>query len=385
MNIDKLKFIVGQFFINTEILNINKIDSGLINKTYIVDHLHNGIKSKFVLQRLSDIFDSHEVINFNHKLITDHINNKIKNNNFNINGKRWKIPSLIRCESNKLFAFSFESEFWRGIQYIDDTFNVDFLKDEQMAFQTGVGLAKFHLICSDLDSSKLETNIKDFHNTRYYIDKYIITLNEYSFSKLGYEINDRVQHLVKSLSCHIRFVDFLLLSINKSYIAHNVIHGDPKLSNFLFDIKCKHVVSLIDLDTVYSGYLLTDIADCIRSVCNLAGEEPAFKENVRFDSNSCLLFLKGYFSISKINNSFRFIPEFIYLIIFELTIRFLTDFLKSNRYFHANYQTHNLFRAEVQYQLLSSFLMQAPNFVNELKGIGITPNKTFVSDVQNFV
>ena len=385
MNIKKLKFIVEKFFINTELLHISMIDSGLINKTYIVDHLYNGIRSKFVLQKLSNIFDSYEVVNFNHKLITDHINNKIKNNGFVLRGKRWEVPRLIRCEYNKQFGFPFESEFWRGIEYIDKTFNVDSLKDDRMAFQAGIGLAKFHLICSDLDSSKLETNIKDFHNTRYYMDKYLITLNNYCFSKLGYNVKERVKYLVNSLSYHIKFVDFILMSLKKTSIDHNVIHGDPKLSNFLFDIKCKYVVSLIDLDTVYSGYLLTDLADCIRSVCNLAGEEPAFKEHVSFDLNLCKLFLKGYFSISKINKSFILIPEFIYLIIFELTIRFLTDFLKSNRYFHANYETHNLFRAEVQYQLLSSFLMQAPNFVNELKGIGITPNKTFVSDVQNFV
>tara|TARA_Y100001968_G_scaffold170959_1_gene156396 strand:+ start:424 stop:1575 length:1152 start_codon:yes stop_codon:yes gene_type:complete len=382
MNIERLKLIVDRFFINTEVLNITMIDSGLVNKTYIVDHLYNGIKSKFVLQKLSNIFDSHEVVNFNHKLITDHITNKIKNKNFI--SKRWEVPSLIRCESNKLFALPFESELWRGIKYIDETFTVNSLKDERMAFQAGVGLAKFHLICSDLDSSKLETNIKDFHNTGHYIGKYIMTINDYCFSKLSDKVKYRVQFLVNSLSYHIRFVDFLLISLKKTSIEHNVIHGDPKLSNFLFDIKSKSVVSLIDLDTVYSGYLLTDLADCIRSVCNLGGEEPAFKEQARFDLNSCKVFLNGYFSISKINNDFRFILEFIYLIIFELTIRFLTDFLKSNRYFHANYETQNLFRAEVQYQLLTSFLSQAPNFLNELNGIGIPSNPNFVSDVQNF-
>ena len=36
--------------------------------------------------------------------------------------------------------------------YIDDTFSFDILEDKIMAYQTGIGLAKFHLICSDLDS-----------------------------------------------------------------------------------------------------------------------------------------------------------------------------------------------------------------------------------------
>ena len=144
---------------------------------------------------------------------------------------------------------------------------------------------------------------------------------------------------------------------------------------------------MIDLDTVSSGYLLTDLADCIRSICNSAGGDPENIENVSFDINSCKYFLKGYFSISnrKDDYSFELLPEFIYLIIFELTIRFLTDFLQSNRYFKVKYQTHNLFRAEVQYQLLCSFLGQMSNVSNELDEIGVLSNSSFVSDVQKFV
>ena len=76
MDFKKLNFIVQKFFINSKVLNIKMINSGLINKTYIVEHLYNGIKSKFILQRLSNIFESHEIVNMNHKLITDHIKKK---------------------------------------------------------------------------------------------------------------------------------------------------------------------------------------------------------------------------------------------------------------------------------------------------------------------
>ena len=98
-------------------------------------------------------------------------------------------------------------------------------------------------------------------------------------------------------------------------------------------------------------------------------------------------FLNGYLSITNDfrNNSFKFLLEFIYLIIFELTIRFLTDFLQSNRYFKIKYQTHNLFRAEVQYRLLSSFLLQMPNFSKELYKIGVSTSLDFLSDAQKFV
>ncbi len=385
MDFEKLNFVAQKFFVDSKIININMINSGLINKTYIVEHLLNGRRSKFVLQSLSNVFESPEIVNSNHKLITDHITKKTTKNFFD--NKKWEVPSLIRCKSNNLFGFFFESNYWRAMVCIDEVFSLDCLEDENIAYQTGIGLAKFHLLCSDFDSSKLENSIKNFHDTRYYIDQYFISLNDYDFNQLDdIGVNKRIDYLKKCLSKHFELVDFILTYLSTKIIDQNVIHGDPKLSNFLFDIQKKHVVSLIDLDTVTSGNLLLDLADCIRSISNLAGEDPEADEIVSFDMESCLNFLKGYFSIkSNINDSFRFIPEFIYLITFELTIRFFTDFLQSNKYFKIKYQTHNLYRAEVQYRLLSSFLLQIPVLSNELRAIGIFSSSTFVSDVQKIV
>ena len=198
---------------------------------------------------------------------------------------------------------------------------------------------------------------------------------------------EKVQNLIDSLSNHILYIESLLGYLNNKSIQPCLIHGDPKLSNFLFDIQYKYVVSLIDLDTVSSGCLPTDLADCIRSICNIAGEDPDDIENVSFDVDYCNYFLKGYFSTSNKNGDYGFglLLEFIYLIIVELIIRFLNDFLQSNRYFKVKYQTHNLYRAEVQYRLLSSFITQIPTLSNSLHGIGISSNSNFVSDVQNIV
>ncbi len=382
MDFEKINLITSNFFDNSKLLNIDFIDSGLINKTYIIEHLINGKKSKFVLQCLSKIFESYDQVNMNHKLITDHIKNRLKSNN-----QRWEVPCLIKCNSNNLFVFPFCSDFWRAMEYIDNTFSFDIVEDNKMAYQTGIGLAKFHGTCSDVDLTKLENTIKDFHNTKNYIDQFNLTIKDFNFIKLDDKVNKRVQNLVDSLSNHFLYVEYLLGCLKRKSIQYSLIHGDPKLSNFLFDIRYKYVVSLIDLDTVSSGYLLTDLADCIRSICNIAGENPDNIDNVFFDFNCCMYFLKGYFSTfnKKGDYCFGLLPEFIYLIIFELIIRFLNDFLQSNRYFKVKYQTQNLYRAEVQYRLLSSFITQIPTLSNSLDGIGISSNSNFVSDVQNIV
>ena len=387
MDFKKINLITCNFFDNSKILKIEYISTGLINKTYIIEHISKGKKSKFILQCLSNIFESYDKVNFNHKLITDHIKEKINNNCLNYDNRRWDVPCLINCNSNNLFIFPFDSDSWRAMEYIDDTHSFDILEDKIMAYETGLGLAKFHGTCSDVDFEKLESSFTNFHNTKYYIDQFKLTLKYYNFMKLDYNINKRVQNLILSLSNHILYVEFLLGYLKKKTIETSVIHGDPKLSNFLFDIQNKYVVSLIDLDTVSSGYLLTDLADCIRSICNMAGEEADNIENVYFDVDCCKYFLKGYFSINnKIgDNGFGLLPEFIYLIIVELTTRFFNDFLHSNSYFKIKYQNHNLYRAEVQYRLLSSFLTQIPTLSKTLHEIGIPSNPNFVSDVQKIV
>ena len=73
MDFEKINSIISNFFVNSKLLKIDFIDSGLINKTYIIEHLIDGEKSKFILQCLNNIFESNYRINMNHKLITDHI------------------------------------------------------------------------------------------------------------------------------------------------------------------------------------------------------------------------------------------------------------------------------------------------------------------------
>ena len=127
--------------------------------------------------------------------------------------------------------------------------------------------------------------------------------------------------LINRLSDHLNYLECLIPSIKKKVTDKKIIHGDPKLSNFLFDKNSKNVVSLIDLDTISTGSFLIDLADCIRSLCNLSGEDPVNDSTVYFDTNICRYFLEGYFSIENLQKvyPFRFLTEFVYLIISLVT------------------------------------------------------------------
>ena len=86
----------------------------------------------------------------------------------------------------------FDKEYWRAMLYIEDAFSLNCLEDEMMAYQTGIGLAKFHFLCSNFNYYKLENSIKNFHNTRYYIEQYIINIKDYDFTELNVEVKKRI-------------------------------------------------------------------------------------------------------------------------------------------------------------------------------------------------
>lgn len=104
------------------------------------------------------------------------------------------------------------------------------------------------------------------------------------------------------------------------------MHGDPKVNNILFDKQTQLAVGVIDLDTVKAGLVHYDIGDCLRSGCNLAGEEIEQWESVQFDTELCQGILQGYLSIARSflsESDYAYIYDAIRVITFELGLRFL--------------------------------------------------------------
>ncbi len=140
-----------------------------------------------------------------------------------------------------------------------------------------------------------------------------------------------------------------------------IIHGDPKINNVMVHSQTGKAVSIIDLDTIKPGLLLYDLGDCLRSCCNISGEESDDFDAVRFDLGRCEALLSGYIGEAHeclTAQDFDFFFDAIRLIPFELGLRFYTDYLEGNRYFKSSYPTQNLDRAMVQFRLVESIEQQ---------------------------
>ena len=110
---------------------------------------------------------------------------------------------------------------------------------------------------------------------------------------------------------------------------------------------------MIDLDTVSAGPVVQDLGDCLRSVCNPAGEKSRF--GVSFDVDLCRLLLGGYRQYGVLSEAeANLIFHSVRLLTYELGVRFLTDYLENDRYFKVVDKRENLLRAVVQFTLLES-------------------------------
>jgi hypothetical protein len=124
----------------------------------------------------------------------------------------------------------------------------------------------------------------------------------------------------------------------------------------------------VDLDTVKPGLVHYDIGDCLRSGCNPLGEETTALERVSFDLDLCAALLEGYGAVAHRFLSpadHRYLYDAIRLLCFELGLRFFTDHLAGDVYFHSQRPGHNLDRALVQFHLAASIEAQE----REIRGL----------------
>ncbi len=329
-------FPVARQFAET-VIQITPLGNGLINDTYLV----TTDLSPFVLQRINrKIFPKPDQIMANLLMLNQHLEHKSSA------AVKLKIPAILKT------ATSYQDEqgdYWRALDFIDNTESLETFSNISQAQQTGFALGHFHRLVSDLDPLLLHDTLPGFHIAPDYLSHYHQVLTQAPR-----------QHAAESHYCagfiarfqHI--TDDLETAKQQGLLSLRVIHGDPKLNNFLFDQHSKQIVSIIDLDTVKPGLVHYDIGDCLRSCCHRP-------ESNEFDLEICATILRSYLSEAGAffsDHDYQYLYAAIQLIPFELGLRFYTDYLEGNRYFKITELNQNLQRAVDQFRLCESVMAQ---------------------------
>lgn len=341
------------FVASGTLLEITSFGHGLIHSTFKV-HAPRSAPSPitFILQCLNrHVFPSWEKVTGNVRAVTAHLAEKC------LSTSALRFPRLLPGADGSLIYRDAEENVWRALTFIEDSHSRDALENLDQAREIGHVLGQFHLLLADLNPSVLRDTLPGFHIAPAYLSQLDATWDRWTG-----KMSDDLEHCKAFVEARRGIVPVLEEAKAAGVLPLRIMHGDPKINNFLFHTRSERVISLIDLDTVKPGLIHYDLGDCLRSACNRAGEDPADYHAVHFDLATARAILDGYFSAA---GEFLSAPEYAFivpairLIPLELGMRFLADYLAGNPYFRVRDPEHNLRRAQVQFQLVASIDAQA--------------------------
>ncbi len=354
--LDNLITIAGQFKPQGQVIDIQAFGNGNINDTFLVN-LDSREENHFILQRINtQVFRQPELVMQNMRTFTEHVCKRLQHVPLSA-GRCWKVPRVLLTQNDQDYWIAAEGSFWRALSFIDASQSFDTIQDIKHAREVGYALGTFHSLISDLPPERLADTLEGFHITPRYLQHYDEVLAKNCANK-----SPEVNYCLQFVSQRRAWAHVLEDAKAQGKLPLRPMHGDPKINNVMIDTATDQAISIIDLDTVKPGLVHYDIGDCLRSGCNLQGEETEGWETVRFESDLSQAILQGYLSQAKdflTKNDYEYLYDAIRLIAFELGLRFFTDYLEGNVYFKVRYQEHNLARALVQFQLTESIESQA--------------------------
>ena len=248
-----------------------------------------------------------------------------------------QVPSLVPTVDGKPFARDTSGGRWRVYPWLPGHV-VESVPDSAVAREAGrlVGLLHKHLAAFDYIP---QGSIPHFHDTA-------VVLTD-------------LQNVHPQLPDEVRGIaDDILTTLPSLIVAdepQQLIHGDLKISNLIFD-DLGHAVGIIDFDTILRHASTIDLGDAFRSWCNRTAEDdPDATFDVAFFKAAASGYTEGLGVPSGPSERARHLRA-TKQITLELAARFLIDVVHDTyfgfdaaRYPHR--RAHNVARARGQYHL----------------------------------
>jgi Ser/Thr protein kinase RdoA (MazF antagonist) len=317
---------------------VKPLGSGHIHQTFLIE----GAR-RFVLQRVNkNIFTKPEVIASNNRLAANYLAAKFPD---------YLFPTTIPTQSGGELVYDADGFPWRLYPLIENTQTVDFVTSEAEAYEAAKGFAKLSHKLNGIDCSLFKPTLDRFHDLAWRYEQFEIELARAS---------DVAKASVQSeISTAIKFhylVDEYNQLVKSGSLKERITHNDTKINNILFDSKTKKAVCVIDLDTLMPGYFIYDLGDLVRTCVSPVSEEEKDVTKIEFRKTIYDALLMGYLSEMRqtmTEEELQAVPFAGKMMTYIMALRFLTDFLRGNTYYHITYPEQNKVRASNQLYLLN--------------------------------
>ena len=287
-----------------------RLGAGLINDTYCVDH-------QFVLQRINK-----RVFSYPERLVSNYM--KVYQNVADL------VPRLVPTIARKYWFEDSIGHFWKCSVYHPSR-NFQTLPDD-MVYAAGQAFGLFLQRLRDLDV-QLEPVIPNFHDFGHCLDGLEKALSAEE-RQINRELLDRCRKIVREQA---------------PTGPRQIIHGDCKINNLLFDLRINKVVRIVDIDTLMWGYPEWDFGDLVRSLATGFKQKDQFTRRMH---SVCTGFFEQFSIDERDAKDFAYAPSFMSMM---LGVRFLTDHALGDKYFKVERTGENMDRAIEQFEIARYF------------------------------
>ena len=346
--------IIQSFDVEDTFLEIQRLGDGLINGTFKV----LGEKQNYVLQRINQqVFPNPKAIMENMEYVAKHLKSK-------------SYPKAILepyATSNGNSYIIHNDEYWRLIPFIENTITYNNIDSAKQAFAGGEAFGTFLKYLNDVDVSKINTIIPDFHNGELRWMQFMKSL-ESDLANRKSSIQGLIDEIISLNSIYIEMNKL----ISSGQLPIRLTHNDTKITNILFDAQTNEVSAIVDWDTIMPNTILSDFGDMVRTFCNSANEDEVNLELVSFRLDYFEALFKGFnSSLSEIltKTEKENLANAGFWITYMQVIRFLTDYLNGDIYYTITYPSHNLDRAMNQFYFYKSMLSVRDRILSLIKRI----------------
>ena len=344
MNDQAIKYLFSRFARSEQVLEWKPFGHGHINDTYLIGTVGDQVPDYILQRKNHQIFKDVPGMVNNILLVTNHIRTKLEKAGEPEPDR--KVMKYLPAGDGQYFVRDEEGNFWTLFFYIRDSNGIEEVSYPEQAFSSGNAFGKFQLQLSDLDGTKLIDTIPNFHNGkfRYQQFKEAISANKANRCSEMQQVIDELTERAESMLNIQQWLD-------EGKLPLRITHNDTKINNIRYD-QDGHSLCIIDLDTVMPGTVLFDFGDAIRTLCNSAAEDEQNLEKISFKMDYFDAFVRGYLSESKSFLTTLEKQNLVYscrYMVWEQTIRFLSDYLNGDTYYKIAYPGHNKDRTLSQF------------------------------------
>ena len=345
-----LSEVLASFDFGAPVVGAIRFGQGHINDTFVVHTQPEDVCCRrFILQRMSPAaFKRPDQLMENIIGVTDYLGREIEKNG---GDRSREALEVLRPRNGEPFFTDSGGGAWRLYPFVEGTICYQSAQSPELFAASGRAFGRFQRLLQSYPAQTLHETIPHFHDTE---DRLAKLKSAVAADKLGRAAECRKEIdfvLAREADCSVA-----LQALRDGVLPLRVTHNDTKLNNVLMDAETGVGVCIIDLDTVMPGLSINDFGDSIRFGANHSAEDEKDLSKVNLDvslfeayTQAFLEGAGGTLTAAEIDH----LPWGAKLMTFECGIRFLTDYLEGDVYFHTTRDGQNLDRCRTQFKLVS--------------------------------